>query len=135
MLAGSCARWRRTTMRRSTPSGTPNPPNGRKCSTTSWTIPEPADVISYVYLCAREAATGQEEGLKDRPGRDSPLYEAIPERLFAKVQRDGHSRRSREIKWLSERSDNSRLLFSKYRYCAIGTLLPAGACRPSLRSC
>jgi hypothetical protein len=54
-------------MKRSTPSGTPNPPNGRRRSTTSWTIPEPADVISYAYLWAREAAAGQEEGLKDRP--------------------------------------------------------------------
>jgi hypothetical protein len=30
-------------------------------------IPEPADVISYSYLWAREAANGQEEGAKDRP--------------------------------------------------------------------
>jgi hypothetical protein len=30
-------------------------------------IPRPADVISYAYLWAREAARGQAEGLKDRP--------------------------------------------------------------------
>ena len=34
---------------------------------TSWTIPQPADVLSYAYLWAREAADGQDEGLKDRP--------------------------------------------------------------------
>lgn len=30
-------------------------------------IPTPGDVLSYSYLWAREAARGQEEGLKDRP--------------------------------------------------------------------
>ena len=29
--------------------------------------PEPGDVLSYAYLWHREALTGQEEGLKDRP--------------------------------------------------------------------
>ena len=53
--------------KRSTPSFPPNPASGQRRSTTSWTIPQPADVISYAYLWAREAATGQEEGLKDRP--------------------------------------------------------------------
>jgi len=48
-------------------SGTQNHPNDPNRSTTSWTIPEPADVISYSYLWAREAAEGREEGLKDRP--------------------------------------------------------------------
>lgn len=33
----------------------------------SWRIPEPADVISYSYLWAREAAKGEESGRKDRP--------------------------------------------------------------------
>ncbi|HET9398893.1 MAG TPA: hypothetical protein VFO45_08760, partial [Sphingomicrobium sp.] len=51
----------------SKPSGTQNRPNDQSRSTTSWTIPEPADVISYSYLWAREAAEAQEEGLKDRP--------------------------------------------------------------------
>ena len=51
----------------SKPSGTQNRPNDQSRSTTSWTIPEPADVISYSYLWAHEAASGQEEGLKDRP--------------------------------------------------------------------
>lgn len=51
----------------SKPSGPPNLPNDQNRSTTSWTIPEAADVISYSYLWAREAAEGQEEGLKDRP--------------------------------------------------------------------
>ena len=51
----------------SKPSGPQNPPNDQGRSTTSWTIPEPADVISYSYLWAREAAEGQEEGLKERP--------------------------------------------------------------------
>ena len=32
-----------------------------------WPIPEPADVISYAYLWAREHDSGIEEGLKDRP--------------------------------------------------------------------
>jgi hypothetical protein len=51
----------------SKPSDPPNRPNDQSRSTTSWTIPEPADVISYSYLWASEAAQGQEEGLKDRP--------------------------------------------------------------------
>ena len=33
----------------------------------SWKTPEPADVISYSYLWAREAAAGEESGRKDRP--------------------------------------------------------------------
>jgi hypothetical protein len=51
----------------SKPSGPPDPPSDPGRSTTSWTIPEPADVLSYAYLWADEEATGQEEGLKDRP--------------------------------------------------------------------
>jgi len=51
----------------SRPSDPPSHPSDPSRSTTSWTIPEPADVISYSYLWAREAAAGQEEGLKDRP--------------------------------------------------------------------
>lgn len=35
--------------------------------TQPWPIPEPADVISYAYLWAREHDSGIEEGLKDRP--------------------------------------------------------------------
>lgn len=49
------------------PSGTPNLPNDRKNSGGSWKTPEPADVISYSYLWAREAETGEESGRKDRP--------------------------------------------------------------------
>ena len=49
------------------PSSTRKSQSDRKRSTTSWKIPQPADVISYAYLWAREAAEGQEEGLKDRP--------------------------------------------------------------------
>ncbi|OQW71469.1 MAG: hypothetical protein BVN33_15280 [Proteobacteria bacterium ST_bin13] len=30
-------------------------------------MPTPGDVLCFAYLWAREAATGQEEGLKDRP--------------------------------------------------------------------
>ena len=51
----------------SKPSGPRNRPSDQSSSTTSWTIPEPADVISYSYLWNREARQGQEEGLKDRP--------------------------------------------------------------------
>lgn len=36
-------------------------------STTSWTIPKPANVLSYAYLWRHEAAEGQEEGRKNRP--------------------------------------------------------------------
>lgn len=32
-----------------------------------WPSPQPGDVLRYAYLWAREAAAGQEEGLKDRP--------------------------------------------------------------------
>ena len=48
----------------SEPQGRPNDPAG---STPPWPIPEPADVISYAYLWAREQDAGIEEGLKDRP--------------------------------------------------------------------
>src|SRR5687768_12591528 len=51
----------------SKPSGPQNPQSGPGHSTTSWTIPEPGDVIAYAYLWADEEAAGQEEGLKDRP--------------------------------------------------------------------
>ena len=51
----------------SKPSGPQNHPSDQSSSTTLWTIPEPADVISYSYLWAHEAAEGKEEGLKDRP--------------------------------------------------------------------
>jgi hypothetical protein len=51
----------------STPSGPPSRPTGPERSTTSWTTPEPADVISFSYLWSHEAERGQEEGLKDRP--------------------------------------------------------------------
>lgn len=44
-----------------------SPGSGQKTSTTSWTIPEPGDVLSYAYLWHRQAVSGQEEGLKDRP--------------------------------------------------------------------
>jgi hypothetical protein len=54
-------------MKRSTPSATPSPPSGRGSSGGSWKIPEPADVLSYSYLWAREAAEGEESGRKDRP--------------------------------------------------------------------
>lgn len=39
----------------------------RKKPGGGWQTPQPGDVLSYAYLWAREAATGQEEGLKDRP--------------------------------------------------------------------
>jgi PemK-like, MazF-like toxin of type II toxin-antitoxin system len=45
----------------------PSPRSGRKSSGGSWKTPEPADVISYSYLWAREAAQGEESGRKDRP--------------------------------------------------------------------
>ena len=48
-------------------SGTPSHLNEQESSTKSWRKPEPADVLSYAYLWADEAAKGQEEGLKDRP--------------------------------------------------------------------
>lgn len=54
-------------MKPTKPSSMPNPLPGQKRSTTLWTTPEPADVISYAYLWHREAVVGQEEGLKDRP--------------------------------------------------------------------
>jgi len=42
----------------------PTKPGG---STISWTIPQPTDVISYVYLWSHEAAAGRDEGAKERP--------------------------------------------------------------------
>jgi hypothetical protein len=52
----------------SKPSATPSLPSDPKQSgVTSWTIPQPADVLSYAYLWAREDAVGQVEGLKNRP--------------------------------------------------------------------
>jgi hypothetical protein len=42
-------------------------PGEAKRSITSWTTPEPGDVLSYAYVWHREAVSGQEEGLKDRP--------------------------------------------------------------------
>lgn len=36
-------------------------------STTSWTRPQPTDVILYSYLWRHEAAKGEESGRKDRP--------------------------------------------------------------------
>lgn len=51
----------------SKPSSPPNQGSDRARRTTSWTKPEPGDVLLYSYLWAREAARGQEEGLKDRP--------------------------------------------------------------------
>ena len=45
----------------------PKPGRDPKRSITSWTTPEPGDVISYAYLWHHEAAKGQGEGLKDRP--------------------------------------------------------------------
>src|SRR4051794_24133362 len=54
-------------MRRSTPSGTPKSPTKPAGSTTSWTIPQPTDVLSYVYLWSQEAAAGRDEGSKERP--------------------------------------------------------------------
>jgi hypothetical protein len=54
-------------MKRSRQSKPASPGSGQKTSTTSWTTPEPGDVISYAYLWHREAESGQDEGLKDRP--------------------------------------------------------------------
>ena len=54
-------------MKRSTPSGTPNRRSGQRSSGGSWKTPEPADVLSYSYLWAREAERGEESGRKDRP--------------------------------------------------------------------
>src|ERR1044072_7915443 len=54
-------------MKRSKPSATPSRPSCPGSSGGSWKIPEPADVISYSYLWAREAAEGEESGRKDRP--------------------------------------------------------------------
>jgi uncharacterized protein YifN (PemK superfamily) len=54
-------------MKRSRQSKPASLGSGQKTSITSWTTPEPGDVISYAYLWHREAAQGQEDGLKDRP--------------------------------------------------------------------
>ena len=54
-------------MKRSKPSGLPRSPKTLGGSTTSWTIPRPTDVLSYVYLWHRQAREGREEGTKDRP--------------------------------------------------------------------
>ncbi|HEX8193518.1 MAG TPA: type II toxin-antitoxin system PemK/MazF family toxin [Allosphingosinicella sp.] len=54
-------------MKPSTPSGTPKFPTKPGRSTTSWTIPKPTDVLSYVYLWSHEAAEGRDEGTKERP--------------------------------------------------------------------
>jgi hypothetical protein len=54
-------------MKPSKPFGPRNPRSARANSGGSWKIPEPADVISYSYLWAREAAAGEESGRKDRP--------------------------------------------------------------------
>lgn len=43
------------------------PPRSPSRSTTSWTIPKPANVLSYAYLWAHEAARGEEDGRKQRP--------------------------------------------------------------------
>ena len=51
----------------SKPSGPHSRPSDPQSSTKSWKTPEPADVLSYAYLWADEAESGQEEGLKDRP--------------------------------------------------------------------
>jgi len=48
-------------------SGTPKSPTKPGSSTTLWTIPQPTDVLSYVYLWAREAEAGRDEGSKERP--------------------------------------------------------------------
>jgi hypothetical protein len=45
----------------------PKSPTKPGSSTTSWTIPQPTDVLSYVYLWAREAEAGRDEGSKERP--------------------------------------------------------------------
>ena len=49
------------------PSRPPKSPPNPASSTISWTIPKPTDVLSYVYLWAREAAEGRDEGSKERP--------------------------------------------------------------------
>jgi hypothetical protein len=54
-------------MKRSKPSVPPSRQSARANSGGSWKTPEPADVISYSYLWAREAAAGEESGRKDRP--------------------------------------------------------------------
>src|SRR3954453_14662547 len=54
-------------MKPSSLSGMPNNRSGRRSSGGSWKIPETADVISYSYLWAHEAAAGEESGRKDRP--------------------------------------------------------------------
>lgn len=54
-------------MTRSPPLGTPKSPTKPDSSTISWTIPKPTDVLSYSYLWHREALTGRDEGVKDRP--------------------------------------------------------------------
>lgn len=53
--------------KRSTPSGPPNPATARAKPGGGWPKPEPGDVLCFAYLWAREADSGQEEGLKDRP--------------------------------------------------------------------
>lgn len=53
--------------KRSTPSSPPNPASAPAKPGGGWPIPTPGDVLCFAYLWAREAATGQEEGLKDRP--------------------------------------------------------------------
>ena len=54
-------------MKPSKPSEPPKSPKSPGGSTTSWTIPRPTDVLSYVYLWHGEAEDGHEEGSKDRP--------------------------------------------------------------------
>ena len=54
-------------MTTSAPSGKPKPPAVPTRSNTSWTTPQPADVIHYRYLWRHEAARREEEGRKDRP--------------------------------------------------------------------
>ena len=51
----------------STPSSPPKSPKKPSGSTTLWTIPQPTDVLSYVYLWARDADAGRDEGSKERP--------------------------------------------------------------------
>ena len=86
----------------SKPSEPPSHPSDPEHSTTSWTIPEPADVINYPYLWARKSAEGQEEGLKDRP-----LYGAIPAKLFDQVKRqisENHQSRQTSVVKRTEES-------------------------------
>ncbi len=45
----------------------PSQASGQRPPGGGWPKPEPGDVLSFAYLWAREAASGQEEGLKDRP--------------------------------------------------------------------